>query len=263
MFATITYFYKKKFADFSMGQLHKHPPCNVELMYVRSGKCRVITDECTIALNSGNYIILSKQCPHCLEAQNANIMNIEFYIREKGEIALREISSEYPTHHELFSRKLAVFTDSGKICDALKCLIDELEDHGTGLCAKLLFKRFIIELCRNPAGNTIGGISYISKAKEYINEHLCEKITIDDIARYVNLNGAYMQTVFKQFTGKTVIQYINTLRIEKACFILKNHNLPLIDVAIDCGFASRQHFMYTFKKHTGLSVGQYRKKHLF
>lgn len=257
--AEISYYYKKKFADFSMGQLHTHSAHNVELMYVRAGKCRVITKDRTLTLSSGNYIILAKECAHCLEAQSANIMNIEFYLQKNGTISLDDIIEEYPVFTQIFSREVCVYRDSGGVCSALSELIDELGSHGAGLCSKFLFKRFIIELCRNHTQSSVGGVSYISKTKNYIAEHLSEKITINDIAEYVGLNRSYIQTLFRQHTGKTVIDYINALRIEKACFIMRNTDLPVIDIAIDCGFASRQHFLYTFKKHTGKTVREYRK----
>lgn len=256
--AKISYFYKKKFADFSMGQLHTHSIHNVEIMYVRSGRCRVITADQTITLNSGSYIILAKKCAHRLEAQSANIMNIEFYLHHIGNISLDDIAQAYPVFSQIFSREVYVYRDNGGVCSALSELIDELQSHGTGLCSELLFKRFLIELCRNHNRSSIGGVSYIGKTKDYIKEHLSEKITIDDIAQHIGLNRSYLQTLFKQHTGKTVIDYINALRIEKACFIIRNTNLPVIDVAIDCGFASRQHFLYTFKKHTGKTVREYR-----
>lgn len=262
LYATISYFYKKNFADFSMGKFHTHSKNNVEIMYVCSGKCRIITPEQTLTINSGNYIILANECPHSLKAENASIMNIEFYLKRQGDISLDDILNEFPELSNIFSKKISIFNDNGQICDTLRNLINELGERGKTLYSTLLFKSLIIELCRNRTSATLGGVVYISKAKEYINAHLCEKITIDDISEYVNLSSAYLQTLFKAHTDKTLTQYINGLRIEKACFILKNHNLPIIDIAIDCGFASRQHFMRTFKMHTGLSVGQYRKNNL-
>lgn len=257
--AKISYYYKKKFADFSMGQLHTHSAHNVELMYVRSGRCRVITRDRALTLSSGSYIILAKECAHCLEAQSASIMNIEFYLHKSGNISLDDITAEYPAFTQIFSREVCVYRDDGGVCSALSELIDELQSHGAGLCSELLFKRFIIELCRNRSRSSAGGVSYIGKAKDYISEHLSEKITVDDIAHHVGLNRSYLQTLFRQHTGKTVVDYINALRIEKACFILRNTDLPIIDIAIDCGFSSRQHFLYTFKKHTGKTVREYRK----
>jgi AraC family L-rhamnose operon regulatory protein RhaS len=92
----------------------------------------------------------------------------------------------------------------------------------------------------------------------YIEQHFCEPITAEEIAGEIGLNRSYLQTLFKSHTGKTVLEYINSLRIAKACFIMKNTDLSVVDIAVDCGFASRQHFMYTFKKHTGMTAKQFR-----
>ena len=256
--AEISYYYKKRFADFKMNNLHCHSKYNHEIMYVSSGKCEIATPENTLTLTAGNYIMIGNRQPHLLIAQNADILNIEFYIHQKG-ISVEDIEADYPQFLKMLSHRLSVYGDTGEVFTAMRELIEELQDHGEGLCSALMFKRFLIVLCRNQSHNALNGVSYIKIAKEFINSHLCEKITIDDIARHVGLNRSYLQTLFKEHTNKTVIEYINSLRIEKACFIIRNYNLPIIDVAIDCGFHSRQHFMYTFKKYTGKTVGEYRK----
>lgn len=122
----------------------------------------------------------------------------------------------------------------------------------------LLFCRLLIEIARSLKMAEEGSISYVTAARKYIKAHLCEKLSVSQIAAEVGLNRSYLQTLFRKVTGKTVVEYINSLRIEKACFIMKNTDLPTVDIAIDCGFASRQHFMYVFKQHTGCTARQYR-----
>lgn len=256
--AEISYYYKKRFADFKMNKLHRHSKYNHEIMYVSSGKCEIVTPERTVTLTAGNYIMIGNRQPHLLTAQSADILNIEFYIHKKG-ISVEDIEADYPQFMKMFSHRLSVYSDTGEVFTAMRELIEELQNHGKGICSNILFKRLLIELCRNDSRNNIGGVSYIGAAKKYIEAHLCEKITVPEIASHIGINHSYLQTLFKQHTGKTIIDYINSLRIEKACFIMRNTDLSLVDIAVDCGFSSRQHFMYTFKKHTGKTAREYRK----
>ena len=257
-FAEISYYYRKRFADFKMNILHAHSKYKHEIMYVSSGKCEIITPEQTITLTTGEYIIISNCQPHRLTAQKADILNIEFYIHNSG-VSINDIEADFAQLLEMFSHRLSVYSDTGEVYTAIRQLIDELQNHGKGICSDILLKRMLIELCRNNKRSVIGGTSYINKAKKYIETHLCERITVPALALDIGINHSYLQTLFKQHTGKTIIDYINSLRIDKACFIMKNTNLSIVDIAIDCCFSSRQHFMYTFKKHTGKTAREYRK----
>ena len=256
--AQISYYYKKTFLDFSMHTMHTHTKNNYEVMYVSSGKCEIVIPDKTIYLTSGNFIIIGNSCPHYLRAENADIINLEFYIHDKG-VSIKDVLTEYPVLAKILALENSTYLDNGEVYSILKEIVSELQNYGKGVCSDLILKRLLIEICRTHNKNSIGGVSYIGETKKYIAEHLFEKLTIEEISNHVGLNHSYLQTLFKRHTGKTIIDYINSLRIEKACFIMRNTNLPIIDIAIDCGFSSRQHFMYTFKKHTGVNAREYRK----
>ncbi len=257
MNAEISFYYKKSFADFKMERMHTHSPNNFEIMYVREGSCLVKTEEDSFFLSRGEFILLGNECPHLLEARQAAILNIEFNINA-GNIPIGEVLAEYPVLSQLFSARKVKISDRSGVLEALLCLISELKENEEGLCSRLMFCRLLIEIARSFSRREEGPDTYVRAACEYIGEHFCEKLSVGSIAAEVGINRSYLQTLFRRVTGKTVVEYINSLRIEKACFIMKNTDLPAVDIAIDCGFSSRQHFMYIFKKHTGCTARQYR-----
>lgn len=59
--------------------------------------------------------------------------------------------------------------------------------------------------------------------------------------------------------GKTLIQYLNECRIEKAKTLLENKNLSLEQVAEEAGFSNANYLIRVFKKITGQTIGEYRK----
>lgn len=257
MQALISYHYRKNFADFSMDRMHTHEPDNFEIMYVKEGHCTVKTPDGEHSLSAGSFILLGNGCPHSLEARNAAILNVEFYVNREG-VDVSDVLAAYPEILKLFSERAVDAHDKSEVFSALSALITELKSEGNGLCAELLFKRLLIELARSCSLKKNRSVKYVNTAIEYIEQHFCEPITAEEIANEIGLNRSYLQTLFKSHTGKTVLEYINSLRIAKACFIMKNTDLSVVDIAVDCGFASRQHFMYTFKKHTGMTAKQFR-----
>lgn len=99
----------------------------------------------------------------------------------------------------------------------------------------------------------------IRPAVEFINENFCENITIEQLAEIVHLSKSYFMARFRQAAGVGAIEYINQLRIKKACAMLAKSNLNASDVAFECGFRNLSNFNRLFRKAVGCTPVQYRK----
>lgn len=94
----------------------------------------------------------------------------------------------------------------------------------------------------------------------YVNQHLCDKITLQEVAALVHLSPNYFSHLFKAINGLSLWDYITARRVERAVgLIYSNSALTILEIALDCGFNSTVHFHKAFKKHTGLTPGQLRK----
>lgn len=102
-------------------------------------------------------------------------------------------------------------------------------------------------------------IPAIKKALSYMREHSGEKIYVRDIAAQVNMNSQYFCRFFKKMIGKSPIEYLTELRIKNACDLLRNTDLPVMEVCLECGFNNLGNFMSAFRKYCGCTPGQYRK----
>lgn len=98
----------------------------------------------------------------------------------------------------------------------------------------------------------------IKRAKEYICEHQAEKLSLNSVAKAVNMSAFYFCKTFKRVTGINFTDYLSRVRIEKAKNLLLNPNLRVSEIAFEVGFQSLTHFNRVFKKLLGQSPTDYR-----
>ena len=98
----------------------------------------------------------------------------------------------------------------------------------------------------------------IARAKEFINAHQTEDISLGQVAKAVNTSTFYFCKMFKKFTGINFTDYVSRVRIESARSLLLNPNLRISEIAYEVGFQSLTHFNRVFKKVVGQSPTEYR-----
>lgn len=98
----------------------------------------------------------------------------------------------------------------------------------------------------------------VTRAKEFIDEHQAEDLSLTDVARAVNASTFYFCKVFKKSTGINFTDYVSRVRIEKAKNLALNPNLRISEIAFEVGFQSLTHFNRVFKRITGMSPTEYR-----
>lgn len=93
----------------------------------------------------------------------------------------------------------------------------------------------------------------------YIDENLSDKLSLKELAEKSCMSIPSFSRKFKERMGKTLIQYLNECRIEKAKILLENKTLSLEQVAEEAGFSNANYLIRVFKKVTGQTIGEYRK----
>lgn len=96
------------------------------------------------------------------------------------------------------------------------------------------------------------------QAAQYMNEHFQENISMAELAENLHCSKGHLFRKFKEFTGKTPVEYLNNVRIKQASFYLKNTNFKINHIAGLCGFNDPYYFSRIFHKVTGQSPKQYR-----
>ena len=105
-----------------------------------------------------------------------------------------------------------------------------------------------------------GTVENLKKVLQYIGEHYSSPIRLFELAELVNMNEQYFCRYFKKNIGKTITEYINVIRVEKAATALAETEDKIIDIAAACGFDNTGYFIRRFKKEKGMTPSEYRKK---
>ncbi len=97
---------------------------------------------------------------------------------------------------------------------------------------------------------------------EKIGKEYTSRISLSELADFSGINEKYLFRVFKEFTGQTPTEYINSLRIDRACYEMRVNSLTVTEAAYESGFNELSYFSRIFKKHKGITPGEYKKNYL-
>lgn len=100
----------------------------------------------------------------------------------------------------------------------------------------------------------------VQQMKEYMEEHLTDELSREDIAGAVHLHPDYANRIFKKSEGESLMDYLQKKRIQKAAYLCDTTDLTMSEIALRTGFAGSSHFSTAFKRVMGVSPRQYKNK---
>lgn len=98
------------------------------------------------------------------------------------------------------------------------------------------------------------------RAKNLIDEHLTESLTLDDVAENLGVSSHHFCREFKKGTGMTLTRYLTCRRVELAEEALLKNESRITDIAYEVGFQSLSQFNRSFLKATGMNPCEYRRR---
>lgn len=123
---------------------------------------------------------------------------------------------------------------------------------------ELLFQEHcFLENRLSPKGKD--SLDKLKQVIEYIHENLAQPLSLQALSEICFMSPGYFCRYFKQEIGKTPIAFINECRIEKACELLAQSELPVSQAALSVGFDNFSYFIRKFREHKGISPGKYRE----
>ena len=101
----------------------------------------------------------------------------------------------------------------------------------------------------------------VQKVMNYVNLNVAEPLTLKSLAATCFISPSYLSALFKQETGCTLIDYINTQRVNRAAQLLVQNNHTIAAVAEEVGILDVNYFTKIFKKTLGVTPTRYRREH--
>ena len=83
--------------------------------------------------------------------------------------------------------------------------------------------------------------------------------TVKDVVNNAPFSQSHLIRLFKQHTGKTLVEYLSELKMQRACELLTYTNSSILSIAMTLGYSDSSHLNRTFKKYYGVSPTQYKK----
>ncbi len=103
-------------------------------------------------------------------------------------------------------------------------------------------------------------ISRLDRVLGYLRHHKTEAITLDRAAAAAKMSPKSFCRFFKANTGKTLVEYVHELRIGEACRLLLETDLPVSEIALECGFNNLSNFNRRFRGIKGTAPREYRRQ---
>lgn len=101
----------------------------------------------------------------------------------------------------------------------------------------------------------------VERAIAYMNDHMSEKIALDDLAGQAHRSSVHFSKIFKSVTSQTPIEYLQSLRLQKARRMLSCGLRTISEIALDCGFSTPSYFSNCFMEKYKITPSAYREKY--
>ena len=249
---------------------HYHP--EIELVYINGGAGKRQIGSHMSYFNDGDLILIGKNLPHCGFTDRFTGNKKETLVQFKEDFLgpnffdipemiaindLFELSKQGLAFHGITKEKVGEAMEAMLHLPDFKRLLKLLDIlHDLSIS-----KEFTILNAEGFSISTeVADNDRINRVFNYIKNHYQESISLDEISDLAEMTEPSFCRYFKKTTSKTFTQFVNEYRLVHASKLLAENNLPITDIAFECGFQNFSHFSRTFKKFTGVSPLRYRNQ---
>lgn len=239
----------------------------VEIVCVTEGEITAMIAEKTVAVRKGEMLLINSNVVHHLEnAFKARItyMQIELSTNH-AESACSEDMQLYRFAVRKKNLPYCIFHKedaAGRVVQAMLHEMREKNPHYTMYVKSYMdwMEAFMLrhQIIAEFDAKEVEKLRNLLPVAAYIEENYANAVTLDTLANLIGYSKYELCHKFKSATGRTVVDYINHVRLCRAKILLENTDNSITEIALCCGFSSVQYFHKVFKKYQGSSPRAYR-----
>lgn len=250
-----------------MASYHWHDEC--EFIYIESGSATIRIGVESFELNEGECAFVKSDTLHSISTEDHD--NLCFYavvfhpslILSDFDICSKYLSSKYIINNHFSPREV-----EDKVIEMIKLLCNTYKNKP--FAYELMIKSYLYSIFSHIFEHNLFRDNYkenkriIEKLEtviKYIHSNCHSYMTVEELAKVSGYSISHFSRFFKDLTGKTPIEYINRQRVYSACDKLKQTDLSVLEVALECGFENVGYFIKTFKKYTDYTPYKYKLKY--
>lgn len=223
------------------------------------GWCRI--DDETYTLQDNQYVILPAGRPHAYGADKHNPWTI-YWLHFKGEHAsvysegLQQPQFIIPTHNSRISERQSVFEEIFETLNRSTDL-ESLRYASSLLHYYLASMRYVKNFRQLSAADAYNDV--VTSARHYMQEHLEQRLTLEQMARYTGYSVSHFSKIFLEQTGESPLACLNRMKTERACQLLQTTDMHINQICHKVGIDDPFYFSRLFKKLVGMSPRQFRQ----
>ncbi len=253
------------------GLWHFHPEYEL-MLHVKSHGTRIVGDSVEL-FDQYDMVLIAGNIPHCW-----NYSKQDSTLPEKHGIIMHfklgSLGDNLLSQHEMHSvKELLADAERGILFPveeakkAEKFLVQMINNKGID---KMIDFFFLLKImCESGKKGYLCSDNYkqdfdergnkkMSDVYSYIRENYFKPIPLDKISKIAKMAPFNFSRFFKKNCGTGFVEYLNRVRTNKACYLLRETEYHVHDIATECGFTSISNFNKQFRKTEGLSPRAYR-----
>ncbi len=250
-----------------------HFHSQLELLYVKRGEMELCCNNADCFIRAGELAILNPYDIHTAFSRSGLlyyycfILDASFLSADPGSICTQKYIRPFQEGTIRFGNKTAVTAEQALILERLlrEC---RKQPPGYELAAKAHLLELFLGLYRTILQSPISHEERIARKKRaerfkvlfsYMDEHFDEDFTLEKMAAIVSYSPYHFSRTFHSLTGRTPMEYLKDVRIQKAVQLLKAGS-SVGEAARSCGFNSPNYFCKVFREALGYPPSHYRPK---